>query len=767
MKLFCRVSSSAYGIETVKYKFLGQTVFKILRIPKTNGGLTVMAKVFGLSVFKKIYECNQLNFYMTKYKICGVQLLKRICEIKPHKTIIKYWICIFIELKIERFIHRLHLYLWGMKLASVPIKQRALRRSKKRIIINIVLPKCDNPLVSIIVPVYNQYRYTMQCLNSLAKVKESVPFEVIIADDGSKDKTKKIEKHVKNATIIHNSQNLGYIGNCNNAAKRARGRYIYFLNNDTIVTDGWLSAMLRVFDIRENVGVVGSKIFNADGTLQECGVLMFSNIFHNKFTDEYGKGHINNYVRRVDYVSGCSFLTPKELFDKIGGFDKNFAPAYCDDPDYCLFAREFGYDTYVQPASQIIHFGGITYMDSSKELMKRNNALLRKKWQAFFDSRVAFGLQKETSDLKRAPVILIVDDRLPYFDRHAGAKTIFQFCQLFIKMGMNVKFCPLMGRTDVHPYCDVLAEMGIEVINGAGIEEWIDNHMGYIDYIMLSRPQIAERFTNIKALRARGVQIMYYGHDVHHLRMQREQEFNPKSTEDDVEQMRTLEAAVIDFCDVAFYPSVVEKEYLERELGVKNVCVVPPYIYDDKLPVHADWDDANGLIFVGSVHGPNADGLRWFLDDVFPRVIERIPDIVLSIVGETTDEFAKMCSKNVKICGLLSVAQLDALYAKTRLAIAPLRYGAGIKGKVIDALYHRVPVATTTIGAEGITAPTSILGIADSAQAYADLIVKMYNEQPNKDVNALFERVIKDGFSFHSAQKVFEKYIDVTLRDNK
>lgn len=635
----------------------------------------------------------------------------------------------------------------------------------------IEIPFYKEPLVSIIIPVFNQYEYTVNCLVSIQKNIGEIPFEIIIADDCSTDETKKIKNNIKNIVVSRNNENVGFIKNCNNAAKLAKGKYLYFLNNDTEVQANWLAELLKVFELRKDAGVVGSKILNADCTLQECGVYMFSDTcyFYNSIRGKDDFNEKYNCLSQCDYVSGCSLLTPKILFDEIGGFDERFAPAYCDDSDYCLSALSKGFKTYVQPKSRIIHFGGISYSSSSTELMQRNNKILKEKWSEFFNSRTNYDSRKDYSSNTCKPTLLVIDDLLPQFDRHAGGKTIFQFLELFIKMDLNIKFCPLFGDNYEEPYYSILTDMGIEIVRKEDIHSWIDNNIGFIDYILLSRPQIAEKFM-IKALKARGVKVFYYGHDLHHIRMKRECSYSKNTNENEIEKMKMTEQSAISFCDMAFYPSVTEKQYVKDVFNLNNVEVITPYLYNtNKMIKHSSFENSKDILFVGSSHGPNLDGLLWFINNVFPVVAERIPDIRLNIVGSSVaDEIKNITSPNIKVIGYLSEDELNNLYSQTRLSIAPLRYGAGIKGKIIDSLYHSTPVVTTPIGIEGINNSYNLVKYSDNEEEFAQKLIDLYSnsEEWNRLIPA-YSKFIQENYSFDVAEKTFRQFIDTSEKENK
>ena len=634
---------------------------------------------------------------------------------------------------------------------------------------NIKIPYYENPLVSIVIPVYNQIDYTLNCLYSIQKNIGNIPFEIIIADDCSTDGTKQIENKVKNIIISRNETNLGYIKNCNNAAKLARGRYLYFLNNDTEVQPNWLQELIDVLENHSDIGVVGSKILNPNGSLQECGVYMFKDQFHNRIKGRNPNLQVYNYLRQCDYVSGCSMLTYKWLFDEIGGFDVIFSPAYCDDPDYCLSALSKGFKTYVQPKSKIIHYGSISYSETCNDLMRRNNNILRTKWKEFFNSRTNYDKRKDCTALTRKPTILVVDDFFPQFDRHAGGKTIFQFLELFVKMGLNIKFCPLYGYNYEEPYFSILTNMGIEILEQRHIHSWIEENISFIDYILLSRPRVAQNFM-IKSLKARGIKVLYYGHDLHHVRMTRESAYKENYNPVKIEQMKKTEYTAISSSDIALYPSSFEKEYIENELKLNNAEVITPYLYNlNTMTKHNDFDNSRDIIFVGSSHGPNLNGLLWFINDIFPLVVKQIPDIVLNIVGSSiAPEIKKIKSKNIKVVGYLSEEELNELYSKTKLSIAPLRYGAGIKGKIIDSLYHSTPVVTTPIGVEGIDDKYNLVKVSINEKDYAENIVELYsNKQKWDSLIPLYAKFIEENYSFDCAEDTFRQFIDTKELPNE
>lgn len=697
-----------------------------------------------------------------KYQLFGMTLLRK--EKSPSLYKIKLFDINFFSKTISET--RKKYFAFGIKVFQ---KKRFIEKAYEQFAIpqKITFKKEENPLVSIIIPVYNQIEYTKQCLCSVLKYGHDVSYEIIIADDNSSDETRELASFAENITIVRNEKNLGYIKNCNNAAKYARGEYLYFLNNDTIVQEKWLSELLRVFELREDAGVVGSKIIRSNGTLQECGVYMYTDLTtaerqQDPSLDKYA------YLKKADYVSGCSLLTPTWMFNKIGGFDEIFSPAYCDDPDYCFAVNKLGYSVYVQPKSVLIHFGSVSYQKKSNDLQIRNNKILREKWADIFAEKTTYAEEKLPFSGKLRPrTILVVDDWYPQFDKHAGGKTIFHFLKTFVAMGFSVKFCPRFVDKREEPYYSMLGDLGIEVIDACNVYQLLQKK-SFIDYLFLSRPQVAETFI-IKNIRNSGIKVFYYGHDIHHLRMQREAEITQIDNSNAIFEMKQIELAAVESSDTAFYPSSEEKKYYNRLTPSADVRVIPPYLYDVRtMPAHKRFLESSGALFVGSSHGPNLDGLLWFVNEIFPIIIEVIPNFVLHIVGSSTSkEVQALQSKNIIVHGFLSDEQLNELYSSSRVAIAPLRYGAGIKGKVIEALYHGIPVVTTSIGAEGIKNMPAIL-IADTAVDYARSLIEIYdNETRWNSFTPLYASYIEKEFSYENAIRIFSEVMDTSYTKNE
>jgi GT2 family glycosyltransferase len=602
----------------------------------------------------------------------------------------------------------------------------------------------DDPLVSIIIPAYNQFAYTFNCLESLSvNLSSDLAYEIIIVNDASTDETlEQLATLVKGIKVLTNAENSGFIRSCNYGASQAKGQYLYFLNNDTRILENCLESLLKLIVNNPQVGAVGSKLIYANSKQQEAGGIIWNS------ADGWNYGRLDspeepeyNYVRPVDYCSGASLLVPTELFKQLGGFSQDFIPAYYEDTDLCFAIRELGYQVLYQPQSNVIHYEGITsgtdLSSGIKQYQVINQTKFREKWSKVLTKHLdndANNVPKAARRLQGKPTILVIDSYVPLYDRESGCVRLLNILKLLLNLGYSVIFFPDNGYPE-QPYTSVLQQLGIEVIYGTpqryNLEEKLIKYLPLIDGVWLCRPELCDKYMDLIRLKTK-VPIIYDTIDLHFLRLKRQKDYLDPSYQNTSWSWETYQKLELNYANQAEATVVVtedEKQVLSS-LGVKNVWVIPNIHEEIYLSEKVAFDQRSGLVFIGSYnHPPNIDAVKWLCLEIMPLVWASRPDITVNLLGSNLkDEVKELASDKVVVTGY--VPEVEPYFQKSRVFVAPLRFGAGMKGKIGQSLSLGLPTITTRIGAEGmgLIDHQDVL-IADTAEEFAQAVIELYDNR--------------------------------------
>lgn len=596
------------------------------------------------------------------------------------------------------------------------------------------------PDVSIIIPVYNQLRYTLACIHSLLTWQSRYSFEIIVADDCSTDATPRIIPQLPFVRHVRGETNKGFIRNCNGAAREARGRYVVFLNNDTLILPDWLDELIGTLESNPAVGLAGSKLLYANGTLQEAGGL----IWGNRHIWNYGRNGDPlrpefSYTRDVDYISGASIALPADLWQALGGFDEWYDVAYAEDADLAQRVKQAGRRVVFQSLSQLIHFEGITsgtdLSQGAKAYQVANVEKLYQRWGDLFATYRPDGQcveqERERTVTRR---VLIIDYVTPTPDKDAGSLATWEFIRAFQANGYKVVFAP--GIT--FRYCGEdtqrLQRIGVEVIYQPYFKtpnEYIKTYGALFDVVFLIRYNVATLFIDDIRTYAPQAKILLDTADLHYVRETRRLEVEgcTPAQAKKLERQKQEELSVLKRVDLSILHSTVERTILEEENLPARLYIFPYSL--DPVGRSAPFSARRDIMFLGGFrHTPNADAVKFFVADIWPTVHAAIPDMQFFVVGShpSEDILALDGKDGVVVTGF--VEDLQPWFERIRLSVAPLRFGAGLKGKVAMSLAHGVPCVATSCAAEGmeLDAGREIL-IADEAAAMARAVIDLYRDE--------------------------------------
>ena len=601
------------------------------------------------------------------------------------------------------------------------------------------VPFSADPVVSVIVPTYGQVRLTLMCLASIADHAPALPIEVIVVDDAWNGAEAHCLEQVPGIRLIRNETNLGYLHSCNKAAAVAKGRYLLFLNNDTEVSESWLEPMVSLFRQRPGTGAVGAKLVYPDGSLQEAGGIIWQDASGWNFgrLEEPSKPAYN-YVREVDYCSAAALMVERQVFANLGGFDSIYAPAYFEDADLCFRLRRIGLKTLYQPAARVVHHEGMSHgRDTSvgiKSYQVANRAAFISRWAgvlAHEHFRNGNNIFRARDRAMHRKVILVIDHYVPTPDRDAGSRVIMTWLEVMLQAGFIVKFWP--HNLSYSPnYTEALQDMGVEVFYGPGqpaFETWIKQVGGEIDTVLVSRPEVAEDIIPSVRRHSRA-RVIYYGVDLHFQRMGLQAEV----MRDDrmlraAVHMRERECAIWRQADLSLYLSEEEARTASALQPDSKIGAVVPYCFDQFAMPHAAPKGEEIIFVAGFGHPPNEDAAFWFVHEILPLIRVGAPRAHLSIIGSNpTPRVRALAADGIAVFADVSETDLAAAYDRARVAVVPLRCGAGVKLKVVEALSAGLPLVTTPVGAQGLPGLSAVVAVRDDAALFAAAVVTLLHD---------------------------------------
>lgn len=631
----------------------------------------------------------------------------------------------------------------------------------------LTLPKFKNPEVSIIIPAYNKLELTYHSIASIILSYNKTSYEVIVADDCSTDDTQRLEEIVEHVRVVHNEENMLFLRSCNNAAKYAKGKYLIFLNNDTEVTSFWIDELIAPYKAssyqQRATGLTGSKLLNLDGSLQEAGGIIWGsgqpwNVGNgsNPIAPEF------NYVREADYLSGAALCLPVTVWNEVGGFSEELAPAYYEDTDIAFKVREAGYRTLYTPHSQVVHFEGQSNGRDLTKGIKRyqvvNEGKFRSKWYQAYKNNgqegVNLHIHKDRNIDRR---VLVIDYATPDANADAGSYAAVQEMKLLQSLGFKVTFVP-ENMAYFGKLTHKLQKMGIEVLYSpfySSVYDVIEKRISEFDAIYITRYSVAEKY--IDDIRHRSqAKIIFNNADLHFLRELRASLTEEYKDLESVLKTRDGELAVMNKVDAILSYNETEHAVIMSHLLKGGNIFKCPWVLEEKTS-GKPFAEREGIAFLGGYrHHPNVEAVKFFAKEVMPKLAKEMPDVTFYIYGShPSKEVEALECDNIVVKGF--VENLDDVFHNHRLFVAPLLSGAGIKGKVLEAMAYGTPTVLTEVAAEatGLSHKISAL-MAEKPEEWVEYIKSGYEDEKLWDrLSENSMTLAKEQFSFIKGQNRF------------
>lgn len=587
----------------------------------------------------------------------------------------------------------------------------------------LVIPDYSTPTLLFCYGISDKEEQLFESVSSVIQ-NTAIPFKIIVAGNS---------KHLA-FNSIQNIESLAIHEILPYLSKYSTIKYICLLDGATLVQPDTISSCLSTLDRDDTFSMVVPGVLNNLGMLESAGTILWNNGTYSIV----GNGESPSspeflYLRETD--SGDHFaLIRQEVFcqwiiHQPMGFDSWPYTLH----DISMFIRESHAKVIYQPQAQVVN------ILPAIEILPESVSLFYNKWKDqllndhFSDDKENYFLARERGKGKQ--YMLMIDHNIPTFDKDAGSRSMKSYMELFIEHNIILKFI----GDNFYPeekYVSYFQQKGIEILYGKNFEnnwlKWLKKNGNLFDYVFLSRPIVAIKYINAikKFTRAK---ILFYGHDLHYLREYRQYQLEQKEELlKNSQKSRQMESSLFESVDVIYYPSQAEIDIIQKEFKIKGKArKIVLYIFDDFLKPDYHFNERKDILFVGGFyHQPNCDAMLWFMDEIFPPICKSVPGIKLYIAGShPTEEIKSKAADNIVVTGFLSDEELKQLYKKCRLVIAPLRYGAGLKGKIVEAMYYSLPVVTTSIGFEGLDGAESVITVADTAEDFAHSVIRLYTDE--------------------------------------
>ena len=627
-------------------------------------------------------------------------------------------------------------------------------------------PTSSSQDVSLVVLVGGS-RPSGRCLRALQEQHPSADFgTTLVSHHSVKPEAQAAAWHSQIPVALFGRE-TGYEGLQKSMLAARPGVVLVVLDESLEVDAGWLTVLIETFQHRQDCGLVAGRVvldkrrqLDVGAVVSESGSLRRIGFESDRTRPEF------NYLRPIDCCIDSPFAISADVFRRLGGFDIGLPSMPEMVIDLCVRARRAGYAVYCQPLAAALQTQPPSAFYPSGRPCLAESAVSNALTRRLLSYRHAVPMappRLEDADRHQARKMtaFVADYALPRPDRDSGSLRMFNMLAILQDAGFEITFGS-MGLEDTQPYLSALQRRGIQCLYRPSVMS-LEQHLridcrNRYDLVILSRMLTADELLPAVRRTQPNAVVVFDTVDLHHRRLETESAVRKHARiARRASRVRKAELRLVDEADVTFVVSDTERACLATTNPLATVRVVSNIhrVMGSQTP----YSERRHLLFVGGFgHPPNVDAVEFFCRAVFPLISARLPDLKIYIVGSHPPaSVARLASENVLILGY--VPDIEPLLHRCRASVAPLRFGAGVKGKVHLSMSYGLPVVMTSLAADGMFVKhgESAL-IADDPQSFCNEVVRLYQDEllwTRLSENGA--RVLEQNFSFsHAAQVLSE-----------
>ena len=338
----------------------------------------------------------------------------------------------------------------------------------------------------------------------------------------------------------------------------------------------------------------------------------------------------------------------------------------------------------------------------------------------------------ETFDASQKTIVFI-SGTVPTFDQDSGSNRLKQIILGYQKINYNCIIC-VEGVFENNHYANHFSNLGIIVFRETNnYSDYLDflKKIGTIDYVWFYGPNSLKKYLRPIKKNLKNATTIFDMVDIHFLRYKRALELQPKSisTLKRYKKYFSIETQTAKSVDLVVAISNIEKEIMSKYLDPKKIITISNIHYPKVNPqTIKSFENRNDLVFIGSSHTPNIDAIHYLYDEIMPKVWLKLPNIKVNVIGNVKNKIHSISHPNFNLLGF--VENVEPYFITSKLMVAPLRYGAGVKGKIGQSFEYFLPVVTTVIGAEGMFLENKKNAyISETADEFSKQIITLYNDK--------------------------------------